>query len=375
MTSLTHDGGSGWRSWYLVFVAGVVTLVVLIGLKEQAVGFDLVTVYVPAAERVVDGASPFPEEDDLVWKGHQAYVYPPLTAFAVLPFTLLSSPTQEYVGVLAAIAILLLALWLAGVRDPRCYAVFLLWQPTMTAWQNANVSVLLALGCALAWRFRDSWPREGVALGLGIALKLVLWPLAIWLLATRRVRAVVAAAAVALVTTLATWAAIGFKGLTSYPDLLRMLTDVEGENSHSISIYSGVLALGGPSPFAYALTMLAGLALTIAVVAYARRGDDRAAFLTAILAVLAFAPVAWLHYLTMLAVPLAVYRPRLSGLWLVPLLFWVVAIPGLPVEPRRLVAAVVVGVIAGRLLIRPSSTSTASRRSRPAGKAVPEVVS
>ena len=63
-------------------------------------------------------------------------------------FHRLESPTLEYVGVFTAIAILLLAVWLLGVRDPRCYAVFILWLPTMTAWQNANVSALWS------WRVR-----------------------------------------------------------------------------------------------------------------------------------------------------------------------------------------------------------------------------
>lgn len=354
MSPVTRAVVDAWRSWFLVAVAGVVTAVVLVGIKEQAVAFDLAQVYVPAAERVRDGLTPFPAEDDPVWEGHQAYVYPPLTALLVLPLTELSSPALEYVGVFMAIAILLLAIALLGVRDPRCYAVFALWLPTMTAWQNANVSALLVLACALAWRFRDSWLKEGAALGFGIALKLVLWPLAIWLLATRRIRAALAATLVGGVTLLGSWAAIGFKDFVSYPDLLTMLTDVEGENSHSVSVYSAVLALGAPQAVGHAVSLAAGGTLVVGVVAYGRRGDDRASFMLAVFAALAFAPLVWLHYLTLLVVPLAIYRPRLSGLWAVPLLFWVIAVPAWPVEPRRLVAAVVVFMIGARLLTRPS---------------------
>lgn len=366
--------GGDWRAWFVAFVAAVCTAVVLIGLKEEAVGFDLATVYVPAAERVRDDVSPFPEADDPVWEGHAAYVYPPLTAFLVLPLTELSSPTVEYVGVFTALAILLLAIWLLGVRDPRCYAVFVLWPPTMSAWQNANVSALLMLACALTYRFRDSWPREGAALGLGIALKLLLWPLAIWLLATRRVRGLAAAAVVAAAVTVATWAVIDFKGFVGYPDLLSMITDVEGENSHSVSVYTAALALGAPKAVASLVSVTLGLALLAAVVAYARRGDDRASFLVAVLAVLAFAPVVWLHYLTFLAVPLAIYRPRLSALWLTPLLFWAIAAPGWPVEPRRLVAAVVVVVIVTRLLAHPASNGVSLKRPSGSCEPIPEVV-
>jgi hypothetical protein len=33
-------------------------------------------------------------------------------------------------------------------------------------------------------------------------------------------------------------------------------------------------------------------------------------------------PLLWLHYLLLLFVPIALYRPRLSGLWFLPLLLW-----------------------------------------------------
>jgi Glycosyltransferase family 87 len=359
-------------AWFLVLVAAVATFVVLVGLKEEAVGFDLATVYVRAAEDVRDGVSPFPEPDDPVFRGHQAYVYPPLTAFLAMPFTLLSSPVLEYAGVLSALAILLLALAVVGVRDPRCYAVFVLWPPTMTTWQNANVSALLVLACALTWRFRDTVWREGAALGLGIALKLLLWPLAVWLLATRRIRAFLATAVVAAAAIIVPWAAIGFKGFLDYPDLLRMLTEIEGENSHSVSLYSAVIAAGGPSTLGYLVSVAVGVALLAGVVAFARRGDDRASFFLGLLAALALTPLVWLHYLAALAVPLALYRPRLSGLWLAPLLFWVIAIPSWPFEPRRLVAAVVVGLFTVVLIGR----SPASRRgSTPHPyRPVPEVI-
>jgi hypothetical protein len=33
-------------------------------------------------------------------------------------------------------------------------------------------------------------------------------------------------------------------------------------------------------------------------------------------------PVVWLHYFALLLIPIALYRPRLSGLWFVPLALW-----------------------------------------------------
>jgi len=153
-----------------------------------------------------------------------------------------------------------------------------------------------------------------------------------------------------------------------------MLTDVEGENSHSVSVFSAVLALGAPSAVAHVASLAAGGALLGGAIAYARRRDDEASFVLTLFAALAFAPVVWLHYLALLVVPVAIYRPRFSGLWAVPLLFWVIAVPAWPVEPRRLVAAVVVTVIGVRLLTRPSASTVSRNPPRGSTKPVPRAV-
>ena len=47
--------------------------------------------------------------------------------------------------------------------------------------------------------------------------------------------------------------------------------------------------------------------------------QDRRSFTLAIAAALALTPVVWNHYLLLLIVPVALARPRLSGLWVLPL--------------------------------------------------------
>ena len=59
----------------------------------------------------------------------------------------------------------------------------------------------------------------GLALGLSVSTKFVLWPMFVWMLVTRRLRASTAAIAIGIAVTLAAWAVIGFDGLTGYPDL------------------------------------------------------------------------------------------------------------------------------------------------------------
>jgi len=345
MRPVTHAVGAAWRGLILLVIAVAVSAVAFAGLPDHAVAYDLVQVYVPAGERVLDGLSPFPGTDDPVLRQNAAYVYPPLAALLVVPLTPLSDSGLQIVGVLGSLAALLGAIWLLGVRDLRCYAAFALWPPTILAWQNANLSVLIVLACALAWRFRDSWQRAGVSMAVGIALKVLLWPLVIWFLATRRVWAAALALSFTAEVILLSWAAIDFRGFMTYPALLERLTEIETVNTPGVSIFSAAIELGAPSLVAHALALGTGTLLLAGCILYARRGDDRGSFTFALVAVLAFTPIVWLHYLTLLAVPIAIYRPRLSAAWAIPLAFWLYAVPGWPFELRKLFAVLIVGLV------------------------------
>jgi hypothetical protein len=128
----------------------------------------------------------------------------------------------------------------------------------------------------------------------------------------------VLAAGTALVLILGGWAVIGFAGLTSYPHLLHVLADVEARQSYSIV---GLLRLSGPAAEALSVSLAVAVVLGIAIAARGEDGDRRA-FTVAIAGSLAATPVLWLHYFGLLFLPIAIYRPRLSPLWLAPLGFW-----------------------------------------------------
>ena len=81
-----------------------------------------------------------------------------------------------------------LTLRVLEIRDLRCYAAALLWVPTISGVLLGNVSIPLAFALAVVWRYRDAvWP-PAVALGLAVSAKLLLWPMFVWTLATRRLR-------------------------------------------------------------------------------------------------------------------------------------------------------------------------------------------
>lgn len=299
-----------WTSFFLV-AAGV----------HESLAYDFREAYLPAAEAVREGRSPYPTIDDPRLAAETAYVYPPLLAYALIPFTLLSENAASVVAAIVAIAVLFGTLLLSRVRDWRCYGAALLWAPSLNAIHTASSSVLLALGAALAWRCRSTvWPLAA-AIGMSIALKLIVWPLLGWMLFTRRLLASAGALVVAASVTLVTWGALGFEDLGTYPELLRTLAELKAEDSYSL--VGAFAASGVDGTAARVLAGAIALALLVGSWIFARRGGDLRAFTCALAAALAFTPILWQHYLVLLLVPLAVARPRFSPIWLAPVVLWI----------------------------------------------------
>jgi alpha-1,2-mannosyltransferase len=286
--------------------------------------FDF-AVYLRAAEDVRAGESPYVDPDELTEESSAPYVYPPLLAILVVPVTLLpddvrgSSPAAVLVS-LFAIGCIIGALLALDVRDWRCYPIALLYPPTLENIEYGAVGPILVLLVALGWRYRERTAVASLSVGSAIVLKVFLWPLVVWLAATRRWKASLGAVAVGAGLALASWAALGFSGLADYPDLLRRLSDIEAENSYSA--YAIFVALGLPGgPARVLVAILAAVLLVVAwrVASVDRvEGDRRALTLTLAAGVVA-TPILWLHYLVLLVVPIALARPRLSALWFAPL--------------------------------------------------------
>jgi len=248
-----------------------------------------------------------------------AFVYPPLTAWLAAPFTALPLGVGEGLATALAIGCILGALWLVGVRDWRCYAAVSLWEPVYSAVQTANVNVLLALGFALLWRYRRQPVVAGIVTGAMIGLKPFVWPVALWLLCTRRFRATIWAAGSAAFFVLAPWAAFGFAGIRSYPHLMSLLSEVEGKDAYTVeALLHGVVSWR----FAEAAAALVGLGV-LAVMTQLVRKDERGSFALAIAACLVLSPIVWMDYFVLLAVALGLLSRRFSGVWLLPLAFWI----------------------------------------------------
>jgi Glycosyltransferase family 87 len=285
-------------------------------IQDDAVAFDFRPFY-RAAGSILGGTTPYPGADVPLTAESGAYVYPPLGGLLAIPL----HPLPLEVAGLTVMALLVAAAaavpFVLGVRDWRCYGLLFLWPPVLSAIQTGNVTLWFALAAAVAWRFRDRMFPPSVSLGATLAAKFFLWPLVVWLAATRRVRSAIVTVAIGFSLLLATWATIGFAGLLEYPDLLRRLERTIGEDSYTLRIV--LLDAGVPATAARAGWLLLGVLLVVGVAVVGRRGDDAGSFILAIAAALALTPIVWLHYFALLLVIVAIAQPSLGILWFVPL--------------------------------------------------------
>ncbi len=294
---------------------------------RRGVGYDF-RVYYDASKALLERGTPYTPIDDAMLRAGKGYVYPPLTAVAVTPLTVLSA---EAAGLLVKVLLAAAALaipFVLGVRDRRCYGLVLLWPPVIHGVQTSNVMILLGLAAALVWRFRERVIPTGFALGTAFAMKLVLWPLGIWLAATRRYAATAWATGCAAILILGPWALIAFDGFGAYPALVTRLSATMDDRAYSV--YGVALDLGAPSTVARLAWVVVAVSLLVGVVVTGRRGDDRQAFVLAVAAALAVSPIVWLPYFVLLSVVVAVAQPTLGLLWFVPLGMWVTAGPYVP---------------------------------------------
>ncbi len=148
--------------------------------------------------------------------------------------------------------------------------------------------------------------------------------------------------------TFGSWALIGFAGLLAFPELLLEIT---GEYSYSIEDVLAAQGLGWSASRIGPLVV--GVPLLVLVARFARKGDDERSFFAAIGAALALSPIVWLHFLVLLAVPLAIARPRFSPLWLLPIVLWVCPRSGNGDGLETFLPVAVTAIVLGLLLVRP----------------------
>ena len=299
---------------------------------------------------------------------------PPLIGLLVLPLTFLGRTPAEVIAVLVVFACVPATLAVMGVRDWRVYGAALWWAPVYSAVQTANVTLILVLGTALVWRFRDREVLTGAAAAAVIALKIFLWPLAVWLAATRRWLAV---AVVACLGVLGAGAAIGIVGSPG-PIWDGLVNGVSMFGARSYSVIGMLVEAGLDRDVASVLAWAGGAVVLGLAALTAWRGREELSFGLAIFAALALTPVLFPSYFCVLLVLMALTTPRFHVVWLAPIPLWFCS-PDFPTPVERLVFLAVATVLVGwlvRQLTRATTTSSArSSTSVPGRRSSPRVMS
>jgi Glycosyltransferase family 87 len=284
---------------FAVAPAVVVVTMFVVAVTGFPLAWDFRNELYPQAKEILAGDNPYPEA-----------LWPPLAALVAMPFTVLRSEAAGVAFAALGLVCIALALWLVGVRDWRVFGVVALWPPVLADIRIAHLTPMLCLLTALVWRYRDRPLVSGVALGAAGGLKFFLWPLGVWLLATRRYRAAVVAAVGAIASILPIAL---LTSLTDYVETLRMVSERFDQDGYSS--YGFLTQLGVDATAAQVVTYAAGAALLLAT--WLRRS-----FVLAVAAALVLSPIVWLDFYALAAIPLAVARPTFSPIWLVPLVTW-----------------------------------------------------
>jgi hypothetical protein len=279
-----------------------------------------------AGARILHGVSPY----NVAQLRHEAAVFaaggtlhpvvsprwPAPVLLLAVPFALLPVKAAEILFMLILVASMMAALRLLEVRDPRCVLVALVCTPTVNGVMLGNITPMILLGAALAWRFRARHLTSTTISAVVVVAKLFLWPLAVWLLAARGRRSMLTCIAAGVLTGLLGWMVIGFAGLTSYPSMILDVAKIGEPRGLSLVAFLMYLGLGvGPARF---LAFTAAFALLLISWKLARRGHHDNAFGVVFIAVLSATPVVWDHYMILLFIPIALLSPRISWLWFLP---------------------------------------------------------
>jgi hypothetical protein len=248
-------------------------------------------------------------------------VYPPPALLATVPFALLPFSLSATLYLFLSIVALMLAMRLLGVRDVRCLGLMVATVPVLHTLIVGAAEPPIVLGTALAWRWRARlWP-PAIAVASVVAAKLFAWPVAFWLLVTRRWRTLGLATLLGGLATLVASSVIGFDAVSDYPHLLSNLAFVEQDVG--VSLVGGLRAVGATVAVAHSIVVGVTGALLIAAWLSARLPDgDRRSLAIVVMAALIASPIAWPHYFTLVFIPIALVSPRLSPIWFVPLLAW-----------------------------------------------------
>lgn len=284
------------------------------------VATDFQQSFLAAGLRELHGLDPYHWTRTQILVGHVSFPYPSLAVILFELFALLPGVLATVLYLVLSFAAVVGALYLLGVRDWRIYGATFLWTPVLIGWQSGNVTLLLMFGIAAAWRYRDRPWLLGLIAALLISIKPTMFPIGIWLIATRRYRATVIGAGIGLVLNLAAWTFIGWSELGRFLHLVSMQSQAMYHTGYSIIALAW--HLGASRTTGTLIQAIAALLLLAGCVALRRKGREAGVLSLAVALCLVASPLIDQHYFALLVVPLALAFPRLRWPWVLPLALW-----------------------------------------------------
>ena len=254
------------------------------------------------------------------------YLYSPTLGVTLLPVADMSVADSSMLWYVAHILALLAAMALMPVRPSIRVWTFVVAAFSFAVFKDlalGNVSVLLLLPLAAAWRWLDR-PAGSIALAVAISIRPMLGILVAWQLLRRQWRAVAWTIGAGVVLILLTLPFVGVAGYGDYLTVLRNISSVTGVE-FNLDLGSTALALGATERVA-SLTLIVGYAFALGAILFSLRRDREVGFMVGLSASLLLSPLLWDHYLAMLILPAAFLAQR-GRPWalLLPLLSWLPA--------------------------------------------------
>ena len=238
---------------------------------EGLLAWDVRFAYLPAAEAVLDGESPYPAVDDPILEDQKGYVYPPQLVLLLVPLTILPVPMASFLVALGLLALVFATLYVLEIRDVRCYAAAAIWVPTISGVLLGNVSIPLAFALAVVWRYRDAVLPPAVSLGSrGVGKAAALADVRVGVRDASACARSRSRSGSARSSRRGVGDASGSPGSPSTRTSCERLSEIQSERSYSIVGMASTLGLS--EGVGQVVTLVVGVALLVGCVVLARRG-------------------------------------------------------------------------------------------------------
>ncbi len=345
---LSNDSES--RYWELS-VLGLIIVFVYTSLVHQA---DFL-VFAHAAEKLIHGINPFPDPTSKsVYSGH-SYVYPTWDLMLLVPFVIL--PFHFGTAVFIVLSYYAYVLGVRILRGPSVIdlLVVAIATPVIISLQMGTISPFLFLGLAFLWTKRDRVISAAMVLSLVATAKLLLLPLFLYFLLTRRYRTFVFGG---IFSALILGVSFAFGPISpgAYVKILVSLSTHEMPSGWSLA---GIVSSIGLVHFENELVVLSAVLvlLGVAFMHFRRCGDERIVFLGAIVISLVATPIFWSSYLPILLAGLLIWPIDTMVLAVFSSLSWFLVTPDLAGAYRDIFGLLIAGLLAVGALLQYRATA------------------